>query len=265
MEGEVHFKISGQEATGTPSRARRYTAFILDKLEFVGVSIIVFVISYAVLNYQAIYAQMEYRFQEWRGVANPLEDVANISTDADGNSGSASLLNTVVVGSAKELSVPSLALEVHPPDVRMVIPRIRKNVPVVGVGNENLIARDWDGLEKDIQESLKDGVIHYPGTALPGEGGNVVLTGHSSYYAWDAGRFKDVFALLHEVEVADRVVMYFDQRKYVYEVFDKRVVLPSQIDVLGQTRDDRLTLITCTPIGTNLKRLVLTAKLISVQ
>ena len=49
----------------------------------------------------------------------------------------------------------------------------------------------------------------------------------------------------------------FNQKKYLYEVYDKQIILPNQVDILTQGGDDRLTLITCTPIGTNLKRLVL--------
>jgi sortase A len=102
--------------------------------------------------------------------------------------------------------------------------------------------------------------VHYPGTAEPGEHGNVVITGHSSYFLWDPGRFKDVFALLHQVVVGDTVVVYHNQEKYQYKVYQIEVVMPDQVDVLAQAGGDRLTLITCTPVGTNLKRLIVLAK-----
>ncbi|MGL5831434.1 MAG: sortase, partial [Candidatus Altimarinota bacterium] len=102
--------------------------------------------------------------------------------------------------------------------------------------------------------------VHYPGTAYPGDNGNVVITGHSSYFPWDPGRFKDVFALLHQVSVGDEVVVYQDQKKYKYVVYEKKVVSPSQVEVLTQDGSDRLTLITCTPVGTDLNRLIVLAK-----
>jgi sortase A len=103
-------------------------------------------------------------------------------------------------------------------------------------------------------------VVHYPGTAEPGQNGNVVITGHSSYFVWDPGGFKDVFALLHEVNIGDKIIVYHQQIPYSYQVYDKKVVMPDQVDVLTQAGENRLTLITCTPVGTNLKRLVVFAK-----
>jgi sortase A len=142
----------------------------------------------------------------------------------------------------------------------VIIPRISKNVPVVTISSEALINRDWGKLEQQIQEALRDGVVHYPSTAFPDEEGNMVITGHSSYFTWDPGRFKDVFALLHDVQIGDKLYVYHDQNRYDYEVFDTKIVLPTQVDVLTQEGADRLTLITCTPVGTNLKRLVVLAR-----
>lgn len=116
-----------------------------------------------------------------------------------------------------------------------------------------------------MQEALGNGVVHYPGTSLPGESGNIAITGHSSYFPWDQGRFKDVFALLHDVVEGDKIVIYYEQDKYIYEVYDIEVVLPEDIGILKQTPEDKLTLITCTPVGTNLKRLIVSAKPIEVN
>jgi len=155
--------------------------------------------------------------------------------------------------------IPDFNMEIAPPDNRLIIPRIDQNIPVVKVSSEALIKKDWNALEKDMQKALKDGVVHYPGTSLPGQTGNIVITGHSSYFPWDPGRFKDVFALLHKVIKGDRIVMYWNQKKYLYEVTDIKVVSPSNIEVLKQTPNEQLTLITCTPVGTNLKRLIVVA------
>ena len=162
-------------------------------------------------------------------------------------------------------NIPLLDMEIRPPDTRIVIPRINKNVPIVQVRAENLLKRDWNALEDDMMEALKFGIVHFPGTALPGEHGNIALTGHSSYFPWDRGRFKDVFALLHEVKMGDMVLLYHKQKKYIYEVNDIKIVKPDDVDVLEISNEDKLTLITCTPIGTDLRRLVVTAKLIKTS
>jgi len=174
----------------------------------------------------------------------PRQDLMNLSKDPE----------------VQKTQIPQLALDITPPDTRVIIPRIGINVPVVTVGSDALINKDWEKLEQQIQEALRDGVVHYPSSAFPDENGNVVITGHSSYFPWDPGRFKDVFALLHQVQVGDNVYMYYHQKKYSFEVYETKVVLPNQVDVLTQSGENRLTLITCTPVGTNLKRLIVLAK-----
>ena len=62
--------------------------------------------------------------------------------------------------------------------------------------------------------------------------------------------------------MGDKILLYHKQRKYIYEVTDIDIVSPNDINVLEPTNDDRLTLITCTPIGTDINRLVVTASLI---
>lgn len=234
----------------------RVWAFIWDKVQFIFVSIVVFVVVYVFINWQALQMNVEHYWNVYRGVKSPLENlVAEKQVEPE---------KLFVPGevSKSETRIPQLNLEIYPPDMRIIIPRINQNVPVVSVRNDNLIDRKWENLEADIQKALQNGVIHYPGTALPGDNGNVVITGHSSYYAWDAGRFKDVFSLLHDTRIKDRVVIFFNQRKFIYEIIEKKVVFPKDVDVLLPSKSEQLTLITCTPIGTNLKRLVVTAKLV---
>lgn len=242
--------------TGSGSHGKKIWVFVWDKVQFVLVSVVVFFAIYLVMNWQALSLNVVHYWNVWRGFESPL------TTLVETKSAAPEKLDIIGNDQPAATTVPSLNIEVFPPDMRLIIPRINQNVPVIGVKNENLIARQWDELEGDIQTALRNGVIHYPGTALPGDNGNVVITGHSSYYAWDAGRFKDVFALLHDVKLGDKIVVYFNQKKFIYQVDNIKVVLPKDVDVLAPSTREQLTLITCTPIGTNLKRLIVTAKLI---
>ena len=159
---------------------------------------------------------------------------------------------------------PSLSLEVTSPDNRIIIPSINKNIPIVEIASEDIIGSDWTNLNNQILEGLKSGVVRYPGTAKPGEEGNVFITGHSSYYLWDDGQYKDVFALLSEVNVDDQIIIYYDQQKYVYKITEKKEVEPAEVNVLEQpVGEERLTLMTCTPVGTNLKRLILIGEIVA--
>ncbi|MBP7819366.1 sortase [Candidatus Gracilibacteria bacterium] len=234
-------------------------SFFIEHLRTLMYFVIFFVGGYLLLNLPAYYEVGKNFYYDLTGQERSA--VLRTFTASDSN--------TTTVASADEVatasSLPPFSLEVTPPGTRIIIPSLDKNVPVVSVPEDNLVKRDWQGLERDLQSALKDGVVHYPGTPWPGQSGNVVLTGHSSYYPWDPGRFKDVFAILHNVKLNDEIVIFHNQRKYRYRVSETKVILPEQVEVLGDTGDDRITLITCTPIGTNLKRLIVTAKPISEQ
>jgi len=220
-------------------------------------SFIILAIGFFALNWSAYYKIAKNEWEKiWGQEESPLTYIVEEAPKAEPQKDLQINKNIKL----QKSQIPPLNIEIAPPDNRLIIPRINQNIPIVKVSSENLIKRDWDALEKDMKDALQSGVIHYPGTSMPGQTGNVVITGHSSYFPWDKGRFKDVFALLHEVVVGDRVVIYFEQDKFLYEVKEIKIVLPEDISVLKQTPDDRLTLITCTPVGTNLKRLIVIAE-----
>lgn len=226
-------------------------------------SAIILAIGFFLLNWSAYYQILRNEWREFRGLNgdSPLMELIEENQVVY----SQEILKTSSDPEVQKKQIPELDLEISPSDNRIIIPRIDQNIPVVRISSESLIRRDWNTLENEMQEALKGGVVHYPGTSLPGQTGNVVITGHSSYFPWDPGRFKDVFALLHEVVEGDKIVIYHEQDKYIYEVDEIKIVLPEDIQVLKQTPDDRLTLVTCTPVGTNLKRLIVIAKPIEVN
>ncbi|MBD3330858.1 sortase [Candidatus Peregrinibacteria bacterium] len=219
----------------------------------------ILLLGFLILNWSAYYQIGKNKLSEWFGTKedSPLE--VFIEEEPEELTEEEELLLANNDNLEQSELIPPLDIEVSPITNRIIIPRIDKNVPVINVSSENLLTKDWGALEKEIQAALQNGVVHYPGTSIPGEGGNVVITGHSSYFPWDAGRFKDVFALLHDVVIGDKIVVYYNQDKYVYEVSEIKVVLPGDIEVLRQDIGDKLTLLTCTPVGTNLKRLIIVA------
>lgn len=227
-------------------------------LRFLSSSAIIFIVIFFAMNWNAYSTIIMNKLGFLKPAAEELliEEEEELPTSGEEQE----LLDLSKDPEEQKKQIPQLALDVMPPDTRVVIPRIGTNVPVITVSSEALINRDWARLEQEIQEALQDGVVHYPSTAFPDEDGNIVITGHSSYFPWDPGRFKDVFALLHDVQIGDKIYMYYNQERYDFEVYETKVVLPSQVDVLTQGGENRLTLITCTPVGTNLKRLVVLAR-----
>lgn len=149
-------------------------------------------------------------------------------------------------------------MAVFPSDNRLFIPRIGKNVPLVDVPSH----KNWFQLEQNIQSGLRDGVVVHPVSHEPGTIGNFFATGHSSYYAWDSGKFKDVFALLHEVKEGDLVQVYWEGQLFEYKIREEKIVSPTEISVLNHPTDRSIiTLMTCTPVGTNQNRLILVGDL----
>ncbi|MEK7447446.1 MAG: class E sortase [Patescibacteria group bacterium] len=137
--------------------------------------------------------------------------------------------------------------EVVPAESRVVVPKIGVNAPIVYADTKD---------EKAIEGLLHSGVVHYQGTAPPGTVGNSFITGHSSNYWWDTGKYNQVFVMLDKLEPGDQAVIYNNGKKFVYTVRDKAVVAPEDISVLAPTDTPVLSLMTCTPPGTSWKRLV---------
>lgn len=139
-------------------------------------------------------------------------------------------------------------------DDYLYIPRIRVAAP---------IKRPRSTAENVINNALLRGVIKYPGTAEPGERGNVFLTGHSSYYWWAQTDFRNVFALVPQLRRNDEIVIYSQGRKYAYRVHAVFEVTPTQTGVLKPTPVATVTLSTCVPVGTSYRRKIVQARQVS--
>lgn len=146
--------------------------------------------------------------------------------------------------------------EIITPDSRLLIPKLSVNAPIVFATSQE---------EKDILEGLHNGVVRYAGMSNPGEAGNTYITGHSSNYWWDKGKYNYVFVLLDKMQAADRATVYHNGNKYIYEVISKEIVEPANVSSLAQTTEPTLTLMTCYPPGTTNKRLIVRLKQISPQ
>ena len=141
---------------------------------------------------------------------------------------------------------------------RLIIPKINVDVPVLyDVGS------DYDSQ----MAAMQKGVAHFaiPGAnSHPGEVGNTVLSGHSSNDLFDPGDYKFIFAQLDKLEKGDTIYANYKGTRYTYVVTKKEVVKPTEVSKLVYTTTTPvMTLITCTPLGTSLNRLLVTAEQIS--
>lgn len=115
-------------------------------------------------------------------------------------------------------------------------------------------------------DDLSKSLIHYPGSALPGEIGATVIFGHSVLpQFFNPKNYMSIFSLIPKMELGDEISIRFDGITYSYKVIDKIEVTPDNLSVLEQPFDSEyLRLITCTPPGTYLRRGVITARLVDL-
>ena len=152
---------------------------------------------------------------------------------------------------------PNASLKVGPEPL-LVIPKINVNVPVV-----------WDTQpdHNSQMSAMENGVAYFgiPGAnSKPGQIGNTVISGHSSNDFIDGGSYKFVFALLDRLKEGDVFYVNYNGIRYTYNVKKTEVVKPTDVGALVYPTDKPIvTLITCTPLGTALNRLLITAEQVS--
>ena len=141
-----------------------------------------------------------------------------------------------MVQSLANVPVPTAA-----PDqaIRIQIPAINVDAPIV---------------QGDGWEQLKKGVGQNVGSANPGQNGNVVLAAHNDVYG-------EIFRYLDKLVPGDQVIIYTQQRQYVYVVDRTSIVEPTAVEVMASTGSPTTTLISCYPYLVNKQRIVVFARL----
>lgn len=144
-------------------------------------------------------------------------------------------------------------------DPRLIIPKIGVDVPIV-----------WDAVasnEASLNAAMDKGVAWFNikgANAKPGEMGNFAVSGHSSNDWLDQGEYKFIFARLEQMGEGDAIYVNYNSVRYTYTVTHTQVVKPTEVGALRVGTDKpRITLITCTPLGTALNRLLVFADQVS--
>jgi len=137
-------------------------------------------------------------------------------------------------------------------DFGIVIPKISANAKVIP---------EVDPQDSAVyQRALTKGVAHAKGTSLPGESGNIFIFAHSTADFFEANRYNAVFYLLSKMEKGDEIHLFYKNQQYRYKVSDKKTVSSDEAKYLDKNAGDQLTLMTCWPPGTTMKRLIVIAK-----
>lgn len=175
-------------------------------------------------------------------------------------------LETIFEASIEELAATGATIPAdspdptESPDSTVVTPTLfPEPVPVAGQPFARILipAVDldrvvWEGVERD---DLKNGPGHMPWTALPGQPGNSVISGHRTTHG--APFFK-----LDELVVGDRITVETATGSHVYEVREILIVDPTAVEVTEFREGAWLTLTTCHPVYSAAQRLVIHAELV---
>ena len=129
--------------------------------------------------------------------------------------------------------------------------------PVIELGTISIPAIDVEmGLHEGIRLTTLDlGPGHWPGTAMPGAQGNVVVAGHRVSK-------HQVFLRINELVVGDEIIYETDAGRFVYAVTDMQVVEPSDLWIIDQTPAYTTTLFACHPPGSTAQRYAVSATLV---
>lgn len=123
---------------------------------------------------------------------------------------------------------------------------IRVGVAAINVDAPVVQGDDW--------EALKTGVGLNNTSGIPGKSGNVILSGHNDI-------FGQVFRDLDRLVPGDEIVLLTEKNAYTYIVTGTQIVQPSQVEVMRQTEESTLTLISCYPYLVDTQRIVVSARL----
>jgi len=120
-------------------------------------------------------------------------------------------------------------------------------IPKLGLGRPL-----YEGIE---MSTLDAGPGHWPGTAMPGEAGNVVVAGHRVSHNAD-------FRNLDALSPGDEVIFNTGSGRYVYGVVSIEIVQPEALWITDQTSDATATLFACHPPGSVSQRIVAHLRLV---
>jgi sortase A len=107
-------------------------------------------------------------------------------------------------------------------------------------------------------QDLEEGPGHYPSTAFPGMGQTVAIAGHRTTYLAP-------FRFINELKPGDRIFITMRYGKFTYVVQYLRIVKPSDVWVINDVGYERLVLSACNPIYSAAQRIIVFARLKSVQ
>lgn len=134
------------------------------------------------------------------------------------------------------------------------------SIDSIGISNIKISSNVESQEESVYNEYLKNGVAHFKGTPLPGDGGNSFVYGHSaveSFFSRHRDLPETIFSRLNGIDIGEKIVVQRDGKILEYIVRNKKIVEPEDFTVLQPVQNkETITLMTCWPLGIGSKRLI---------
>lgn len=149
-----------------------------------------------------------------------------------------------------------------PPVDRVIVPVLNIDVPLHLSQYKDV----KDFTNGNFDEELKNWVVLYPTTPVPGNGWNTLIFGHTSqeFRKLKENPYGTIFVNLPKLNIWDEIKVVWKWKLYTYKAIDKVVKAPKQVNTeyLKYSDDNYVTLMWCYPIGTDKERIMVIGKLV---
>lgn len=225
---------------------------------FFQIFLIIFVISFFIFNGAAFFDLVSYKINKLTEIVKKeLIRTPSFLANSSSESGMLPSISNIISGGSHIINLPAIPIEAESSNL-LELPQFDIKAPILEVETSD------SGI---IYKKLKQGVVLYPGSDIPGKGYSIII-GHSSQYPWESGRYKSVFSLLNQLEQGDRIYVFWDQKPLVFEVRDKNIFLPwpkgteSTETIFPPSDEPTLILQSCWPVGVASKRVAVKTVLV---
>lgn len=178
------------------------------------------------------------------GAALQLATTAEIETEAEVDPLEGMVVQIPVASENIDPTIPLPVPEPSPVNAYAPTPEVRHGtleIPKIGLSQPL-----FEGVTLT---AINRGPSHWPGTAMPGEVGNVVVAGHRTTYT-------KPFWALNELTPGDELIFTIDGERIVYVLDRIEVVAPTDIHIVEQSHERTATLFACHPRGSARQRIV---------
>lgn len=183
--------------------------------------------------------------------AAPAADTSPATTATPAATTTSTSTTTTVARSTTTSSTSSTTTTTEPLGVPVEPPPARADEPYVELGyiaipRLNLLAPLLEGITLN---TLDRGPGHWPGTAMPGHRGNMVIAGHRTSHSRP-------FRHLDQLLPGDEMIIGAADGTYTYKVTSTEIVYPDAMWIVEQRDGHTATLFACHPVGSTRQRIV---------